>query len=99
MRYRVLISQTAPSHTTAVPTPVCVRGHTTAAPHTPSLRQCGYRESGGVQCEREDRHEGRHDYTDALFLFWQIRYGLVGPVCRTRRGPPEYTYEKGPMCL
>lgn len=96
---RYLYPEKLPSFSTTRPEPACSPGLATAAPHVPSLRQCPYHESGGARCEREHGHTGGHTFDDAVFAFLQGRWGLQGPICRTRRGPPEYQYLPGPMCL
>lgn len=93
-RYRELIIERPPMHAASVAAPACSPGSADAITHEDNLPQCGYRESGGHQCEREHGHKGRHGMPDALFIFLQNRWHLQGPVCRTRRGPPEYVLEK-----
>ncbi len=65
----------------------------------PSLKQCSTRDSRGVPCELEEDHEGNHDCRDALFIYLQAWADYQGPVCRTRRGPAEYIFVEGPLCL
>lgn len=102
MSYSLLKVQvdTAPRYPIKLMGPTCSAGPVSAVAHVPSLAQCPYHESGGARCELEHHHEGGHAFTDAIFIFLQARYGeLHGPRCRTRRGPSEYIYKEGPMCL
>ncbi len=69
---------------------VCATSHAHAnVPALASaLRRCPYCDGDGAQCELELGHEGKHDFTDALFSFQQHRYKeRQGPVCHTRRYP------------
>lgn len=97
--YHKLIIDTAARYPTSTSVPTCVAAPVAAFTYASALPQCRYRESGGVQCEREHKHEGGHAMPDALFSYLQARWDLQGPICRVRRGPPEYIYEEGPMCL
>ncbi len=93
-RVRYIIHR-PPVHSIPATGEVCTNNRRVAnvAPLASALRQCPYFESGGAQCEAEAGHEGRHDFTDAIFHFMQRRYGeRQGPVCRTRRYG-EYVYE------
>ena len=98
-RYIKLIVTTPALSPATTLAPACVTGQVAAYAHAPALPQCRYKDSGGARCEREEGHKEGHHMPDALFMFLQARWGLQGPICHTRRGPPEYIYEEGPMCL
>ncbi len=93
-RYRELPIERPPAHAVSAVAPACSPGTALAITHEANLPQCSYRESGGVRCEHARGHRGGHGMSDALFIFLQNRWHLQGPICRTRRGPPEYVLEK-----